>query len=886
MTLPRSRLLAFILAATTAWFLSIRPLAAANVSAAIEWYDSLGFPDVKDLPYVRVATGMVTRIGNRPFQNRFTEGFLMQEDATVFTVFVCSIPPDFRKPFPNSDPYPSPAIIRFIPKIDGPVYGHIGYETLDFGKAAEAALARVRAASRSAFRDRPRIFAFGRACAQKGQPDLASEFLEIAGNIPDLQTGKVDPARLREFLQIDVGGIVLDSAEEAFSNTGKGWSELLEPYATFEQRYPASPRVPYAREAADLLRKMIAEETGHRSKPFDQMTPEEQAAEYIYQLRELRLFPWLFGNLALEIKHNRELNDTPVQRLVALGDTAIPRLIEALDDRRFTHTMVPRFNGVHPPLAMRVADMACEILEQLSGQNFRAERTMDGRLSGKTSRQMAEAWWAESKEKGERQRLIDATAMGGASALRAAPMLIEKYPNDAIAAIKTGIRAPESASYQSQLLEIAARLPGEAPVELMQSMLAGDNRFFARVHASEWLMMHGHPEVIPPMIEAWEKLRPRLDDPHTYDEAGPLIGLLGSSSNARAIEALGKDLSSLPVDVKIAIVQVLLPSDVYGSRSSEGRSIGPMRPALDGIKLAGDAIPAVEQLLVSLLGDRERRFSLRGFYGDVSYEDPRICDLAAFALSKRWPEKYPFRWIADVKACDSQIAVMQNQWRAAHGLPPLRPASPVIIPPAKEADVAPLLDAYLAASDEAARKTARARIIETFGLSALPIVQSRLETSKDAALLPLAIGLASVVREIAIEPGSEEKAAQFGIDTLRGRPLEGGRLAQLAGEMETKLPAEMRGVAFYAERTGDGTGFKVTVSWLPGTVPMATGWDRQITVRGGGQEPFNQSGYSASRGGPTNSSEFRQMAKSFSRALQAPFDGPVIVRFRIERSSP
>ena len=50
-----------------------------RVAEIIAWYDSLGFPDTTGRPYVRVATGAWTQVGNGPRVQQFLEGFLLEE---------------------------------------------------------------------------------------------------------------------------------------------------------------------------------------------------------------------------------------------------------------------------------------------------------------------------------------------------------------------------------------------------------------------------------------------------------------------------------------------------------------------------------------------------------------------------------------------------------------------------------------------------------------------------------------------------------------------------------------------------------------------------------------------------------------------------------------
>jgi hypothetical protein len=76
---------------------------------------------------------------------------------------------------------------------------------------------------------------------------------------------------------------------------------------------------------------------------------------------------------------------------------------------------------------------------------------------------------------------------------------------------------------------------------------------------------------------------------------------------------------------------------------------------------AGPAGVAIERLLLAALDDREKRLMMTGHYDEATYEDPRVCDMAAFILSKRWPQKYRFHWARDASECDAQIASMRGR---------------------------------------------------------------------------------------------------------------------------------------------------------------------------------------------------------------------------------
>src|SRR5690606_28537373 len=135
--------------------------------------------------------------------------------------------------------------------------------------------------------------------------------------------------------------------------------ELLEEYAAFPARFPASTQVPYARDAADELRRAIEEAAEHSSASIAALSPEEQAREWIYRLREFHQpFSYWINGESYPMMPGRPKDDsekTPVHRLIDLGDAAVPALLDALDDDAFTRTAVGRFNRTEPPRAMRVS---------------------------------------------------------------------------------------------------------------------------------------------------------------------------------------------------------------------------------------------------------------------------------------------------------------------------------------------------------------------------------------------------------------------------------------------------------------------------------------------------------------------------------------------------
>jgi hypothetical protein len=292
---------------------------------------------------------------------------------------------------------------------------------------------------------------------------------------------------------------------------------------------------------------------------------------------------------------------------------------------------------------------------------------------------------------------------------------------------------------------------------------------------------------------------------------------------------------------------------------------------------------AIQRLLEAALDDSERRFSLDLTTSKIALHDPRICDFAALALSQRWPKKYPYEWTANSVELDARLEQLRNHIRADKGLPPATPAPRVTIPPAREADVASLLDEFAAAKPEQ-RDALTEKIDTTFGLGALPIVRARLEASKDPALRALAVHLASRVREVRILADASGSAGKSKIALLKDQSLTSARLYQLASDLEDFLPADVRAVTLVAERAGDGAGFLVTLQWLPGQPRKYEGWTRELTVHGGGQGLGNDGGWTR-HGAMARPNIYERFCQAFEIAVQSDIDAPITVRLRLQRDN-
>ena len=278
-------------------------------------------------------------------------------------------------------------------------------------------------------------------------------------------------------------------------------------------------------------------------------------------------------------------------------------------------------------------------------------REPDGTPVRRTARQQAEDWWAEVQGRGDEEQLARDVRAGGATGLSAARRLVERFRRS---------RQSRWPCARHPTLHFAAsssssRRRSATCVEFLRTQLAPLSGVYVQVQAARGLLARGRAEAVPAMLRAWRDIQPRLpgNRQDAYMEVGGIISLLAESADVRAIDTLRDDMAATPVEVRLAIVEAFLPRPRHGGRSATGPGVMIVvdLPALP----AGETGRAVERLLLAALDDRTARIGMTGTYDEISFVDPRVADMAALVLSRRWPATYTFGWDANVTERDGQI---------------------------------------------------------------------------------------------------------------------------------------------------------------------------------------------------------------------------------------
>jgi hypothetical protein len=813
---------------------------------AFTWFGTLGFSDVKDRKLVRVATGRWHSSGGDPPQNTFVAGFLLKEEGDDFTVQTLSL---------------TTATFRKTPA-ETPAHEQVKYQADVLKTAAAAYLKRLRAPKDSEERDAKLLWGFNRhdrtetfvlawACWRNGLDELAAELYDHASKMPNgygYNPDKPPTQPLKQLVADDLAHTEMWRGILAFEDPAIPRTELLKRFERIVKNYPDSKHQERAKDTVALLQKMVKEDTEHAKndrKPFEQLSKKDQIAELIFQLRDQNGHQFSQPGECDIFDRFGGKEDTPAHRLVKMGYDAVPQLIEAIEDQRFTRSVGYHRNFYFSHYVLRVGDCAVAILERIAARSFWQSTstfsymTKDGKAA--ETKKKVQAWNDEFQKKGEKQMLIEAVERGDGDSHSQANLLLEKYPDAALPAIKAGLKAAKESWSRDRLVAAAAGIKGDSPLPLLLSEVKEGPYSYGRLVAAKSLHERGQPEGVAAMIAEWQGRRPtqKLEPGAKHDEAeGPdtgmasIAGFLATCGKVEAITALAKNLPKRSLDLRLTVVESFHEGGTRFTIATGGSSLRPgERPARDNPK---EVSVAIEQLLINALDDTDERTGMSGTWDGKYFADPRICDAAGHVLNQLAPEKYPFDLGAPLAKRDRAIVDLKNISRKARGLTLLPVSVLKVIAPVPDEKLQPLVDKLLQ-SPPAERPRATAKI-EALGLGALPGIQNRLAkmTKKDdperAVLEKLVRRIACIIDEATLAENSVKPDEVVGkLKNMKGKPFESGTFMELIRSLVEDLPRGVHALRFAVDRTGDGTGVTVRVDLLDESRAKQLGRSGSIT---------------------------------------------------------
>ena len=755
----------------------------------ITWLDELGYQDFSKTPLIKVSTGSGVESGQEPS----SIGFLIAENSADFTVVDLN---GTRTTYTTK-------------RADGTPKEAVQFEKLDLMKfVGERIVPRnsphlsvENGATSKAFQNA----LLARTCAAKGHNKEAHALFQRAGLQRSFdREGKL--FSLIDFLKKDQARTRMKHAILAFGDPKITRPELLRMFENFVQHFPESIHLERAKVFVESLKSMIQEDRDHLAKklpPDSQLEGEALIAELIFQLRTQRGQQPLTWDL---FSDEREA-ESPAARLISIGFDAMPQLIEAIGDQRFTRLVGYDIDLNCNRNVLRVGDCAAMIVSRTAGREFYRHTATGKRMTkdeAKLTKERVEAWWKEIQTKGEEQVLVEAVKAGDENSVHQAKILFEKFPNLAVDAIRSGLEKPKRALIGQSLISLLVDDGSDKAMELIRQQLTEGSELSIRVHAAKMLTQNGQSKLaLDKMLHEWATLSASEKREHfDYDPRTGLAVFLLESGSANAVKGLFKQFAQLPANTQYGVIRPLLDQQLK------------MDPAYS---------KAVEAFLVDCL---QLNKEVDGFgidlygtnrFGDQSLAGLRVCDFAGYVLTQHWPDSYACRLDGTEWDRDASRFAAINHWRQTNGMKPVKVPKPFVAVSIKNEITKPLVDKIFLNESGDASKKALAQLSQ-FGPGAIEAVK-KLSQKIDGSH-PFSYEVKQLLRDLpntitVAQTGNELAAVKQSwlnrINALRGQTFSSEMLANLLADFTKERPCA--GVRIKAIRDGDGNGITVTVIW-------------------------------------------------------------------------
>lgn len=325
--------------------------AAQSMEQDFEWMDSLGLSHGRGLEFKKsTSKERLASIGDQSYHSDYY-GFFMREDSRhvwLLGLDLVQLPIEKDTVRPVETSSLRDYIERYVT-----ASGH----ELHLRRGAAPMLN-----TGSAFPDRSHAFLVAWMASKRGIKEDARRLYDYAHSIPatgplskERRPETAEPVSFRQSLIDEIGHNLLVQAIEGFSASFPGYNpiqlgrpQLRSRFVQLQTHFPNHPDAIFINRAVVLLKQMIEDDNSSKSPiaesiffsepdPDGEDFPEslvtrisklpidKQVDEWLYQMRDAR------GTLSAD-------GDCWVdcQPLVDLGEAAVPALIDALDDDRFT----------------------------------------------------------------------------------------------------------------------------------------------------------------------------------------------------------------------------------------------------------------------------------------------------------------------------------------------------------------------------------------------------------------------------------------------------------------------------------------------------------------------------------------------------------------------
>lgn len=412
-------------------------------------------------------------------------------------------------------------------------------------------------------------------------------------------------------------------------------------------------QISFVFSTVQILGQMVKEDEAHavqNPKSIAKQQASTQITELLYKLRDQA--PDTFG--VYDGRRFLPTSNTADVSLYELGYLAVPRLLNALSDQRFTRGLKDEGDTDDITLLpVRVRDYALGILCEIAHRRLWA---VPGQIGGSTFNPKefprreekdwaptitrANAWWAEVQQKGELRTVIEDVESGSEDAVPGAEWLTRAYPEYALVALARGAACshndlPFEPSMPYLQRRFTEALSGSAAVDIIGQTKTTQLK---RITDAVTLGLTDPELELKALIKEWRDV---ITLPHNVQDQwalGRLMILLVHVDRPQAIEEIETNLRFLTGDQTEELL-IDLSNESFGWRFRWSNLRAPIDES--GWKVRGHSIERLLAFELTNTGKLRWGAFKIGYHPDQNRLE-RICDFAAALMADIWPEKYRF----------------------------------------------------------------------------------------------------------------------------------------------------------------------------------------------------------------------------------------------------
>ena len=448
---------------------------------------------------------------------------------------------------------------------------------------------------------------------------------------------------------------------------------LLNKFKAVVEKFPGSPHVKTAKKYASILESMIREDREHKTltdEQFQQLTPDNQARELIFQIRDQNGRQYMqpgYCNI-FDVGLFPDRGDSPAHKPREMGVDAIPALIESVEDPELSRCVEYWRDFTYSHHVLTVGHCSVAILEEISGQRF-FNRQYNNPVASPGTKQTIEEWWKATGRDGYHASLFKLAEIAGSDSAQAARQLARVTPEAAVDAISKAIPRCHNSGVRYDLVNIAAGIKSPESTLLLATIKnSPDTDLSSWWQAISELWDRGEPNILDDIIVEWRRLHPsaqqaRSGGERKEDAITSIIARLASTGSPQAIAELGKDLDTRSLTQRSC---VLFAFAIVKEDHGGGLSGGGLYPRVGCCpeSLSDEALKLVEQIAGASLCETKSHRGLTLNWDDHQISEPRLCDIAAYVLVTRLPATYSFDLYARLEARDERLKELERVFKS------------------------------------------------------------------------------------------------------------------------------------------------------------------------------------------------------------------------------